>query len=427
MKKVGIMGGTFNPIHISHLLIADRAYAYLGLDKVLFMPSKLPPHKAVNELAAEKDRVEMIKEAIKDHPNFEFSDFELKRDGLTYTADTLTLLKKENPETRYYFIIGGDSIEYFEKWNNPQLILENCVLVCAPRASEKRLSRPDTCQTVKGTDSSYHEYDYAHIINRLCKMFTRTREDGTVFNPEIVMLPSPLVSISSSGIREHIKCGLSIGSMVPKAVEDYIVKHGLYLNPEFEEIKARQKEYLKPKRFNHVLNVAATAYKLAMVNCIDPLKAYKAGLLHDCAKHLNDCEILKEAEKYNIEVDDVERRNASNLLHSKVGSKWAKEKFGIDDEEIMSAIYYHTTGRPEMTGLEMVLYLADILEPGRDIEYTPSLDVIRAEATYDLELAVYHVLNNVVPYLLENYKENVCMTTVYTYEYYKKRIENRNK
>lgn len=427
MEKVGIMGGTFNPIHISHLLIADRAYAYLGLDKVLFMPSKLPPHKAVNELAAEKDRVEMIKEAIKDHPNFEFSDFELKRDGLTYTADTLTLLKKQNPDTRYYFIIGGDSIEYFDKWNNPQKILENCVLVCAPRASEKRLSRPDTCQTVKGVDSSYYEYDYTHIIKKLCKMFTRTKEDGSVFNPEIIMLPSPLVSISSSAIREQVKCGLNIGSTVPKAVEEYIIKHGLYFDPEFEKIKAVQKEYLKPKRFKHVLDVASTAYKLAMVHGINPIKAYTAGLLHDCAKHLNDEEILEEAAKYNIEIDDVERRNASNLLHSKVGSIWARERFGIDDEEIASAIYYHTTGRPEMTELEMILYLADILEPGRELEYTPSLDVIRSEATYDLELAVFHILDNVVPYILNNYKENVCMTTVYTYEYYKKLIENRNK
>ncbi|MBR4341686.1 MAG: nicotinate-nucleotide adenylyltransferase [Lachnospiraceae bacterium] len=429
MEKVGIMGGTFNPIHISHLMIAARAYDHFNLDKVIFLPSKQPPHKPLSEIASETDRCSMIKAAIKDYPFFELSEFELQREGTTYTAETLTLLKKQNPDTKYYFIIGGDSIDYFDSWNQPDVILENCVLLCAPRVSESRL----TNNSMNGYDSSsgqnekneYLEYDYEKIIEKLIKKYSRIKEDGTRFIPEIAMLPSPIVSVSSSRIREYVKCGLNISCMVPKGVEDYILSKGIYKDPFFEDIKAKQEKTLKPKRFKHVLDVAQTAYKLALAHGVDPIKAYTAGLLHDCAKYLNDKEILEEAEAYNIEIDEVERRNASNLLHSKVGAAWTRDKFGIEDEEIISSIYYHTTGKPQMSKLELIIYLADILEPGRNIEFDPTLDVLRTEASYDLELTIYHILDNVVPYILKNYKENVCTTTLDTYDYYKKVIKER--
>ena len=429
MTKVGIMGGTFNPVHISHLLIAARAYDYLNLDKVLFMPSKMPPHKPQSELVSEKDRCAMLEEAIKDYPFFELSDFELLRDGVTYTADTLTLLKEKNPDTKYYFIIGGDSLDYFDSWHNPDIILKNSVLVCAPRASESRLTRnvkKDTLGTVT-EKKEYIEYDYESIVRNLCENFKEQNDDGTWFIPEIVLLPSLLVSVSSSQIREYVRCGQNISCMVPKGVEEYILSKQLYCDPEFERMKTIQKEYLKPKRYRHILDVAATAYKLAVCHGVDPVKAYTAGLLHDCAKHLDDEEIIKVAEKSGIEIDEVERRNASNLLHSKVGSVWACEKFGIKDKEILSSIYYHTTGKPDMSKLELIIYLSDMLEPGREIELKPSLDVIRTIATYDLELAIFHILDNVVPYILKNYRENVCMMTVDTYDYYNELIASRNK
>ena len=117
---------------------------------------------------------------------------------------------------------------------------------------------------------------------------------------------------------------------------------------------------------------------------------------------------------------EVEKRQASNLLHSKVGAVWAGDKYGVADEDIISAISYHTTGKPDMSTLEKIVYMSDVIEPGRDMVYTPSLDVIRSIATYDLDLACAHVLNNVVPYLLRTYKDKVCMMSVETYEYYKK-------
>ena len=307
MEKIGIMGGTFNPIHLSHIMIAGRALEYLKLDKILFMPSKLPAHKDNDELVSEKDRNAMVKMAIKDYPGFEFSDYEMKRDGYTYTADTIEHLTHENPDVRYYFILGGDSLAQFEKWHKPEYILEHCALVCAPRISD--------AVGLKGNNE-----EFIKIAKHLVEKFTRKRDNGSVFVPEIHFIPGPLVSISSSDVRNHIKCGMSITGMVPAGVDGYIAENGLYTDAFFESIKQDLQKTLTPKRYKHVINVAETAFKLALSYGVDPVKAYTAGLLHDCAKFYSDEEILKEAEKYGIVPEPAELATPCNLLHSKVGS-----------------------------------------------------------------------------------------------------------
>lgn len=414
MEKIGIMGGTFNPIHLSHIMIAGRALEYLKLDKILFMPSKLPAHKDNDELVSEKDRNAMVKMAIKDYPGFEFSDYEMKRDGYTYTADTIEHLTHENPDVRYYFILGGDSLAQFEKWHKPEYILEHCALVCAPRISD--------AVGLKGNNE-----EFIKIAKHLVEKFTRKRDNGSVFVPEIHFIPGPLVSISSSDVRNYIKCGMSITGMVPAGVDGYIAENGLYTDAFFESIKQDLQKTLTPKRYKHVINVAETAFKLALSYGVDPVKAYTAGLLHDCAKFYSDEEILKEAEKYGIVPEPAELATPCNLLHSKVGSFIAAEKYCIEERDILDAIYYHTTGRPGMSILEEIIYAADILEPGRDMAYTPSLDILRSEASYDLDMVVYQLLENVVPYLKEKCKDSICTMTLDTYEYYKKLISDRNK
>lgn len=132
-NKIGILGGTFNPIHNGHLMLAKEAYTQHNLDKVWIMVSPNPPHKAGATIVDVTHRNNMVKAAIEPYEYMEFSDYEQRREGFIYTAETLTLLKKDYPENEYYFIIGGDSLENIEKWYHPEIVLANCVLLAAGR------------------------------------------------------------------------------------------------------------------------------------------------------------------------------------------------------------------------------------------------------------------------------------------------------
>ncbi len=121
-SKIGIMGGTFNPIHFAHLILAESAYEELNLDKILFMPSKKPPHKLNESIESDEHRIQMIQLAIKSNPHFDLSCVELEREGITYTADTLEELNRNYPQDEFYFIIGADSLFQIEDWWHPEQI-----------------------------------------------------------------------------------------------------------------------------------------------------------------------------------------------------------------------------------------------------------------------------------------------------------------
>ncbi len=133
MAAIGIMGGTFNPIHIGHIKIAKAAYTQYHLDEIWFMPNHVPAYKPEDIILSGEDRLAMVELAIKDIPNFRASDFELKREGNTYTAETLELLKQKYPKDTFYFIMGADSLYQFDKWKNAEKIPEYAVLLVAPR------------------------------------------------------------------------------------------------------------------------------------------------------------------------------------------------------------------------------------------------------------------------------------------------------
>lgn len=199
MAKMGILGGTFDPIHLGHLQMAEAAYQQAGLDHVLFMLSKTPPHKQDRDIAAESHRATMIQLAIQNKPQFAYSDFELHREGITYTADTLRILQEQNPEHAYYFILGGDSLFQLEEWYHPEEIMRRVVILAISRYGVRR-----------------------EEIQRRAEWLTQN------YQARIQIVEMPRMDISSSEIRDRVRQGKPLEGWVPPQVEAYIQKHVLY-------------------------------------------------------------------------------------------------------------------------------------------------------------------------------------------------------
>ena len=207
-KKIGIMGGTFDPIHIGHLILGEKTYEQLGLDKILFMPAGNPPHKQAREnRATDRQRVDMVRLAIASNPHFSLSLEEMHREGYTYTYRTLERLKKQNPDTEYYFILGADSLYTFDEWREPGRILGACTILVGTRnhTSDEKLDR---------------------AIQHLEKKY----------QGNIQKLESLNIDISSKMIRSWIEEGRSLAYYVPDQVIDYIEKNKIYKDCDKDEV-----------------------------------------------------------------------------------------------------------------------------------------------------------------------------------------------
>ena len=194
------------------------------------------------------------------------------------------------------------------------------------------------------------------------------------------------------------------------------------MKDEYNKIKEKLSKKLSVKRFDHTIGVSYTAAAMAMRYGLNVDRAAMAGLLHDCAKYMTDDELIEKCAKYGIECSETELRNGY-LLHAKLGAYLSKEKYGIEDEEICSAVRYHTTGKPAMSVLEAIVFTADYIEPGRKV--LPNFKLIRSMAFVDLDEAVYLILKNTLSYLndekeAEQSQKEIDKHSVEAYKYYKK-------
>ena len=164
----------------------------------------------------------------------------------------------------------------------------------------------------------------------------------------------------------------------------------------YKKLRKKVKDVMTKARYEHTLGVEFTAASLAMRYGVDIDKAEIAGLLHDCAKCIDDEETRDDCKKYGVELTEVEKRNPF-LIHSKLGAVYAEKRYDIKDNEIISAIRFHTTGKPDMTLLEKIIYIADYIEPGRD--KAPNLKEIRKMAFIDIDEAMYMILKDTLDYL----------------------------
>lgn len=361
--RVGIYGGTFDPPHLGHMRAARAALDRLELDELILIPAKLPPHKDLSSGSAPaEDRFAMtalMADGLLD-PRVSVSRIELDREGRSYTADTLRLLHARRPEDELFLLMGTDMFLTLQNWYEPETIAKLATLVPFART---------------GTDSA---------------ALFRTQEEclGRTLGARTAVLELPQVTELSS---TQLRAGLSKGEGIKDLwlpVWGYILRHGLYgverdlKHLSDEDLRAASYSMVKAKRLAHIRGCEEECVRLARRWGADEGEARRAGILHDCTKYLELEEHLAICAKYGIPLDDLERE-AVKLLHSKTGAAVARYVYGESDA-VYDAIFYHTTGRADMTLLGKILYVADYMEPNRAF---PEVGELRRLAYEDLDRA----------------------------------------
>ncbi|MEE1314601.1 MAG: nicotinate-nucleotide adenylyltransferase [Faecalimonas sp.] len=369
--KIGIVGGTFDPIHNGHLMLGEYAKRQYALDEIWYMPNGNPPHKEnASIVSSVQDRVEMVSLAIAGISDFKLQLFEVEHEEVHYSYQTMAHFRKAYPEHQFFFVLGADSLFQLEKWVHPELLLKECTILAAFRdeVSEDKM-----------------QAQIAYLNQK--------------YGGDIRLLNTPNIDVSSSEIRKKFECSVSIKNEVPLPVYAYL----------------HLKQLLPKKRFIHTMGVVHTARDLAIRYGQDIAKAMLAALLHDCAKGIPAEKRIALCKDYELEVSASEQMNAE-LLHAKLGAQLAKSHYGVSDAEILDAIRYHTTGRPKMTFLDKIIYIADYIEPNR--KDAPNLKRMRELAFVDIEQCLYCILEQSLAYL-KTKNEVIDPMTEQTYFYYK--------
>ena len=409
--KIGILGGTFDPPHKVHLKLAIRAKEVLGIDVVYLMPCGTPPHKDGRRAASRFFRYEMCELACEGHEGIETSDFELVLLEPNYSYQTLSRFAAEHPKDEITFLMGQDSLEMFLKWKHPEVIVKNAGIGVFVRDD--------------GSD------DEDGLMDRAKRSI---EEIKVAIGGDFTLIPVTPSALSSTLIREALSgdkdakkrlydvSGIDdIRDALSEGVYDYMIERGIYTDKEtmdYSDIEKSIKKTLKKSRYRHTLGVCYTASALAMRYHVNMEDARLAGLLHDCAKGMEDDDLYDFCKKKGLPITDAEKKSP-HLLHSKVGAYLAKKEYGVKDEAVLHAITVHTTGCPDMSMLDMIIFVADYIEPNRD--RAPRLTEIRHLAFYDIESAALMILEDTMKYV-EDRGMYMDPMTKDTYEFYKNKI-----
>ena len=368
VRRLGVLGGTFDPIHRGHLQMALSAMEQARLDQVLVMPSGNPPHKSC--AAGAEDRWRMVVMACARDPRLVPSRLELDREGPVYTIDTLRELKKLYPKAELFYVVGTDAFMKLGGWYASEQLFPLCTFLVCPRAA------------------------YADPA-----AFSAEKKRLAGLGARIVAVDMAPVNVSSTEVRSALAAGLSVPSL-DVFNREYCGSKGLYGMPaRVEQADAwlsRLFEALTPHRYMHSLSVAHTARRLARLHGIDVLRAEQAGLLHDCAKCLPMKEMRRIAVEHSL-TDDETVLDSGALLHSLVGAWVARNEYGMADPEVLSAVAYHNTGFPGMSRLDMCVCLSDSIEPTR--ESYPLLENVRILSELSLERALLMSLEGTADYV----------------------------
>ena len=370
--KIGLYGGTFDPPHRGHEAAACAVARVLELDRLIFMPTALPPHK--NEAEADSAQrlamTALTADAVDCRCNAEVtcSDYEVARGGTSYTIETVDMLRQAHPEVELYLLTGADMFRSLHKW----------------QAAERLLSLVTVCGFLRSAGD-----------DDLDDQRGRLERD---FNAKVILLEIPdLVEVSSTELREGLKPDL----LLPQ-VYGYILRHGLYGAEKdlkklaLPDLRAVSYSWIYARRIAHIQGTEETAAQLARCYGADETQARRAAILHDITKYKSQAEQLQLADKYGMMLDE-QTRSSKKLIHAKTGAAIAAADYGAEPA-VADAIAWHTTGRANMSLLEKIIYLADYIEPNRDFE---GVETVRALAGESLNAAVLKGLEQTIEELEE--------------------------
>lgn len=350
--KIAIFGGSFDPVHSEHVRCAVAAKEALGLDKLIVVPTGIAPHKQWGASASGEDRLAMCCIAFRGLDWAEVSDAEVRAQGASYTYLTCRRFAAQYPDAERYFLVGEDMLEDFFTWREPDDILSHVTLAACGRGH----SAPE-------------------------RLHERFRER---FGKDFLCIPFTGEEVSSRMLRVDLAFGKQ-SEKLDGGVRDYILSHGLYTHPAIAPALALEKE---PRR-EHSYRVARMAVARASSAGVEEGKALLAAALHDCGKYVpSDSPLLKGF----AAPDGV----PAPVLHQYTGAYLAEHLFHVEEEDVLDAIRYHTSGRRGMTKLGILIYLADMLEEGRTF---PGVEELRDWFYKDLNACLYHALRQQDAYL----------------------------
>lgn len=377
--KLAIFGGSFDPVHNEHIRLAEAAIQTLGLDKLLVMPAYAPPHKPWKKLSPDLDRLEMCRLAFSTVGKAEVCDYEITQGGTSYTYLTCRHFRKLYPDAEIFWLVGGDMLRDFPTWKEPLSILNDVTLAVCGREE----------------DSGWEEEEQAVFYKKFQKNFKAVAYNGK--------------AVSSTKIRVLAGAGMDITAFTPQRVADYISEKDLYKIENADKALLLEKE----ERKAHSIRVAYLAARRAAKSRISERQAIQAALFHDCGKNIPlDSPLLKE-----FVFEEEWGQVPFPVLHQFTGAYIAEKVFGIEDEEVLNAIRYHTSGRENMSELEKIIFLADMLEEGRTFVGVEDLRTLFWKEDLDecLRTCLSHSLE-----FVQKKGETVYPLTQLAYAYYKK-------
>lgn len=368
--SIAVYGGSFNPPHLGHLEAARTVARQLRPDRFIIMPDNIPPHKqlACGSPTAQ-ERLEMCRMAFRSITGAEISDMEILREGKSYTADTVEALKRQYPDEKLILVVGTDMLLRFEQWYRFTYILDSVTLAAVTRSDGDE-------ESVR----SHAEY--------------LTEKYGA----NIVCLEHEPLPMSSMDIRELLSRGTGSEYLDESVYSEIVRRHWYDVKPELSWLRRKVDDRLDSHRIAHVIGCESEAVQLANYWGEDAEHAAVAAILHDVTKRLSKEEQLILAAEYGI-INDISDMDEP-IYHAFTGAETARAEFGVSDD-IYNAIRWHTTGKPDMTLLEKIIYLADYIEPTRT---TPGVDEVRSLAYRDIDEAMALALQNSIDHISEKGK-----------------------